>query len=105
MKKVFALLLIAGGVLSACTKAPEVATQLEVDATELVITDDPGVKQLSIKANGPWHMEISEKWVVASKLSGSGDAVVKFGVLPNKDYSSREALITTIMKPESMSFR
>ncbi len=94
MKKVFALLLIAGGVLSACTKAPEVATQLEVDATELVITDDPGVKQLSIKANGPWHMEISEKWVVASKLSGSGDAVVKFGVLPNKDYSSREALIT-----------
>lgn len=94
MKKVFALLLIAGGVLSACTKAPEVATQLEVDATELVITDDPGVKQLSIKANGPWQMEISEKWVVASKLSGSGDAVVKFGVLPNKDYSSREALIT-----------
>ena len=94
MKKVFALLLIAGGVLSACTKAPEVATQLEVDATELIITDDPGVKQLSIKANGPWHMEISEKWVVASKLSGSGDAVVKFGVLPNKDYSSREALIT-----------
>ena len=94
MKKVFALLLLAGGLLSACTKAPDVATQLEIDATELVITDDPGVKQLSIKANGPWHMEISEKWVVASKLSGSGDAVVKFGVLPNKDYSSREALIT-----------
>ena len=94
MKKVFALLLLAGGLLSACTKAPDVATQLEIDATELVITDDPGVKQLSIKANGPWHMEISENWVVASKLSGNGDAVVKFGVLPNKDYSSREALIT-----------
>ena len=94
MKKVFALLLLAGGLLSACTKAPNVATQLEIDATELVITDDPGVKQLSIKANGPWHMEISENWVVASKLSGSGDAVVKFGVLPNKNYSSREALIT-----------
>ena len=94
MKKVFALLLLAGGLLSACTKAPNVATQLEIDATELVITDDPGVKQLSIKANGPWHMDISEDWVVASKLSGSGDAVVKFGVLPNKNYSSREALIT-----------
>ncbi|MBO6097619.1 MAG: BACON domain-containing protein, partial [Bacteroidales bacterium] len=94
MKNVFALLLLTGAVLVACTKAPEVATQLEIDATELVITDDPGVKQLSIKANGPWHMEISEEWVVASKLSGSGDAVVKFGVLPNKDYSSREAQIT-----------
>lgn len=94
MKNVFTLLLLTGAVLAACTKVPDVATQLETDATELLITDDPGVKQLSIKANGPWHMEISEDWVVASKLSGSGNAVVKFGVLPNKDYSSREATIT-----------
>ena len=101
MKNVFALLLLTGAVLVACTKAPEVATQLEIDATELVITDDPGVKQLSIKANGPWHMEISEDWVVASKLSGSGDGVVKFAVLPNKDYSSREAQI--IIKAGSLT--
>ncbi len=94
MKKVFTLLLLTGAVLAACTKAPEAATQLEIDATELVITDAPGVRQLSIKSNGPWHMEISEDWVVASKLSGNGDGVVKFGVLPNKDYSSREAQIT-----------
>ena len=94
MKKVFALLLLAGAMFAACTKTPDVASKLEVDATELVIGDTPGVKQLSIKTDGPWAMEISEKWVVASKLSGSGDAVVKFGVLPNKDYSSREALIT-----------
>ncbi len=94
MKKVFALLLLAGAALAACTKAPDVATKLEIDATELVITDNPGVKQLSIKTDGPWHIEISEDWVVASKLSGSGDAVVKFAVLPNTDYSSREALIT-----------
>ena len=94
MKKVFALLLLAGATLAACTKAPDVATKLEIDATELVISDYPGVKQLSIKTNGPWHIDISEDWVVASKLSGSGDAVVKFAVLPNTDYSSREALIT-----------
>ena len=94
MKKVFALLLLAGAALAACTKAPDVATKLEIDATELVITDNPGVKQLSIKTDGPWHIDISEDWVVASKLSGSGDAVVKFAVLPNTDYSSREALIT-----------
>lgn len=94
MKKVFALLLLAGAALAACTKAPDVASKLEIDATELVITDYPGVKQLSIKTDGPWHIDISEDWVVASKLSGSGDAVVKFAVLPNTDYSSREALIT-----------
>ena len=94
MKKVFALLLLAGATLAACTKAPDVASKLEIDATELVFTDNPGVKQLSIKTDGPWHMEVSEDWVVASKLSGNGDAVVKFAVLPNTDYSSREALIT-----------
>lgn len=94
MKKVFALLLLAGAAMVACTKAPDVASKLEIDATELVITDYPGVKQLSIKTDGPWHIDISEDWVVASKLSGSGDAVVKFAVLPNTDYSSREALIT-----------
>ena len=94
MKNVHAFLLLAGAVLFACTKVPDTATRLEIDTTELVITDNPGVKQLSIKTDGPWHMDISEDWVVASKLSGSGDAVVKFGVLPNKNYSSREALIT-----------
>ncbi len=94
MKKVFVLLLFAGALTCACTKAPEVASKLEVDATELTITDTPGVKQLAITADGPWQMEISEPWVVASKLSGSGSATVKLAVLTNSDYSSREATLT-----------
>ncbi len=94
MKKVFVLLLSAGVLLCACTKTPEAASKLEVDVTELTTTNMPGVKKLVIETDGPWHMEISEPWLVASKLSGDGNATVKLAVTNNADYSSREAIIT-----------
>ncbi len=94
MKKVFVFLLSAAAVLAACTKASDTATRLEVDATEITVGDVPEVAQLTITADGPWKMEISGDWVVASRLSGTGNAKVKFAVLKNTDYSSREAVAT-----------
>lgn len=94
MKKVFVFLLSAAAVLAACTKTSETATRLEVDATEITVGDNPEVAQLTVTADGPWKMEISEDWVVASRLSGSGTAKVKFAVMKNADYSSREAVAT-----------
>lgn len=94
MKKVFVFLLSAAAVLAACTKASDTATRLEVDATEITVGDVPEVAQLTITADGPWKMEISGDWVVASRLSGTGTAKVKFAVLKNTDYSSREAVAT-----------
>ena len=94
MKKVFVFLLSAAAVLAACTKASDTATRLEVDATEITVGDNPEVAQLTVTADGPWKMEISEDWVVASRLSGSGTAKVKFAVMKNADYSSREAVAT-----------
>lgn len=94
MKKIIASLLFVGVLLCACTKTDDTASKLEVDTIEITIANTPGVRQLTITADGPWHMEISEPWIVASRLSGSGNTVVKFAVLPNEDYSSREATIT-----------
>lgn len=94
MKKVFVFLLSAGVLLSACTKTPEAASKLEVDVTELTTSNMPGVKKLVIETDGPWHMEISESWLIASKLSGEGNATVKLAVTNNAGYSSREAVIT-----------
>ena len=94
MKKVFVFLLSAGVLLCACTKTPEAASKLEVDVTELTTSNMPGVKKLVIETDGPWHMEISESWLIASKLSGEGNATVKLAVTNNAGYSSREAVIT-----------
>ena len=94
MKKVFALLLLAGALSWACNKAPEAASVLEVDVAEMTAGNKGGVKQLKITTNGAWKLEISEPWLVASKQSGQGDALVKLAVLPNADYSSRGALVT-----------
>ena len=94
MKKVFVLLMSAGVLLCACTKTPEAASKLEVDVTELTTSNMPGVKKLVIETDGPWHMDISESWLIASKLSGEGNATVKLAVTNNAGYSSREAVIT-----------
>jgi hypothetical protein len=94
MKKTLALLLLCGALSCACDKTEDMASKLDVDAAEITIPSAAGVKQLTITADGPWKMEISEPWVVASKLSGTGNTVVKFAVLANEDYSAREATIT-----------
>ena len=93
MKKLFAILLCAGA-LAACTKPVDNATQLEVSAPEITVPSKPNVAQLTITTDASWHAEVSEKWVVASKVSGSGNDVIKLAVMANPDYSAREALIT-----------
>lgn len=93
MKKLFAILLCAGA-LAACTKTQPEASKLDVGATEILTPSKATVAQFTIATDAAWKAEVSEKWVVASKLSGTGNDVVKLAVMANTDYSSREALIT-----------
>lgn len=93
MKKLFAILLCAGALL-ACTKTQPEASKLDVGATEILTPSKATVAQFTIATDAAWKAEVSEKWVVASKLSGTGNDVVKLAVMANTDYSSREALIT-----------
>lgn len=93
MKRLFAILLCAGA-LAACTKTQPDASKLDVGATEILTPSKATVAQFTIATDAAWKAEVSEKWVVASKLSGSGNDVVKLAVMANTDYSSREALIT-----------
>ena len=93
MKRLFAILLCAGALL-ACTKTQPEASKLDVGATEILTPSKATVAQFTIATDAAWKAEVSEKWVVASKLSGTGNDVVKLAVMANTDYSSREALIT-----------
>ena len=94
MKKLFAILLCAGALAAACTKPTDNASSLEVSASEITVPSKPYVAQFTITTDASWHAEVSEKWVVASKQSGSGTGVLKLAVMANPDYSAREALIT-----------
>ncbi|MBP3257772.1 MAG: BACON domain-containing protein [Bacteroidales bacterium] len=93
MKRLFAILLCAGA-LAACTKTQPEASKLDVGATEILTPSKATVAQFTIATDAAWKAEVSEKWVVASKLSGTGNDVVKLAVMANTDYSSREATIT-----------
>ena len=93
MKRLFAILLCASALL-ACTKTQPEASKLDVGATEILTPSKATVAQFTIATDAAWKAEVSEKWVVASKLSGTGNDVVKLAVMANTDYSSREALIT-----------
>ena len=93
MKRLFAILLFAGALL-ACDKAQPEATKLDVGATEIQVPSKASVAQFTISSDAAWKVAVSEKWLVASKASGSGDALVKLALLPNTDYSSREAYVT-----------
>lgn len=93
MKRLFAILLCAGA-LAACTKTQPDASKLDVGTTEIMTPSKATVAQFTIATDAAWKAEVSEKWVVDSKLSGSGNDVVKLAVMANTDYSSREALIT-----------
>ena len=93
MKRLFAILLFAGALL-ACDKAQPEATKLDVGATEIQVPSKASVAQFTISSDAAWKVAVSEKWLVASEASGSGDALVKLALLPNTDYSSREAYVT-----------
>lgn len=93
MKRLFAILLCAGA-LAACTKNQSEASKLDVGATEILTPAKATVAQFTVTTDAAWKAEVSEKWVVASKVSGTGNDVVKLAVMANTDYSSREANIT-----------
>lgn len=93
MKSLYAILLCAG-VLFACNKSEPDVSKLDVGATEILTPSKANVAQFTVTTDAAWKAEVSEKWVVASKLSGTGNDVVKLAVTANTDYSSREAIIT-----------
>jgi len=93
MKKIIAILMCAGAI-AACSKTNNEASKLEVGATEITVPAKANVAQVNVSSDASWTAELSEKWVVASKLSGTGDDVIKLAVMANTDYSSRQATLT-----------
>ena len=93
MKRFIAILMFAGA-LFACSKPEHEASKLDVGAAEIVVPAKANVAQVNVSTDASWTAELSEKWVVASKLSGDGDTVLKLAVMANTDYSSRQATLT-----------
>ena len=93
MKHSFAILLCAAA-LVACTKTPQDAAKLEVGATSLNVPATGTVQEVSISTDVEWTAELSADWVVAAKVRGNGNSVLKLAVMPNADFSAREAILT-----------
>lgn len=93
MKHFFAILLCAGA-LVACTKTPQEAAKLEVGETELLVPAKANIAVVNVTANGDWTTDLSADWVVAATRKGTGNGALKLAVMDNKDYSSREAVLT-----------
>ena len=100
MKRLFVILLCAAA-LAACTKTQQEASRLDVGATEITVPAKANIAEVNVSSDASWTAELSEKWVVASKLSGTGAEVLKLAVMANTDYSSRQAILT--LKAGSLS--
>ena len=93
MKRFIAILMFAGALI-ACDKTTQEASKLDVGDSEITVPSKANVAQVNVSSDGQWTAELSEKWVVASKMSGDGNDVIKLAVMANTDYSSRQATMT-----------
>lgn len=105
MKQIWGILLLAGTLLTGCSKSDDATKALTVGSESFVWNSDVRLQTVQVHANGNWGAKSDVYWCAPIKKNGEGDMELPIWVSPNLTKEARQGTITITQGSQMLTIR